>query len=120
MRTLTIAGNLGRDSEIKATPNGNELCEFSVATTNKKDEETVWVKCAMWGKRGLAVAPYLLKGTNVTVIGAMNARQHEGKIYLDLHVDQLAFNGGGQKQSPQPVQQAVQPVNDFEDDKIPF
>ena len=45
MRVLTITGNLGKDAEVKAIPSGTELCEFSVATSNKKSEETVWIKC---------------------------------------------------------------------------
>ena len=125
MRILTITGNIGQDAVIKAIPSGTEVCEFSVATTNRKDEETVWVKCALWGKRGVAMSPYLTKGSSVTVIGESNSRLHEGKIYHDVKVETIAFGGSSQSTGSKPVSQAPQAVaapaafDDF-DDTIPF
>ena len=122
MRILTITGNIGQDAVLKAIPSGTEVCEFSVATTNRKDEETVWVKCALWGKRGVAMSPYLTKGSSVTVIGESNSRLHEGKIYHDVKVETIAFGGkapSGQQPTQQPTQQSVAPAVAFDDD-IPF
>lgn len=95
MISVTIAGNTGKDAQVK-TVGQDTVCSFSVATTRKiKDEEqTIWVDVSLWGKRGAALAPYLTKGSKVTVIGELSTREYEGKTYLQVRAYDVALQGG--------------------------
>lgn len=82
---LTIAGRLGSDPEMRYTPAGQEVCNFSVATDRKyknKDGETVsdttWFRVAVWGAMAAACNKYLKKGSAVLVTGRLAT---EIKVY---------------------------------------
>ncbi len=129
MRVLTISGNCGSDAELRSTPSGKELCEFSVATSNNKNETTVWVKCAFWGARGVALVPHIKKGSNVVATGEMSLNEHDGKTYVNMNVSSFSFGGGSQNDTAQQHKatgkMAAQPQSetaggDGFDDDIPF
>lgn len=112
MRRLEAIGNLGRDAEYKALASGTEVLNFSIGTKGKKkDSETVWVRCALFGKRAASLASHLTKGTRVFVRGSMELRawSSNGKSGTDveLTVDELELLGGGEKQEARraPAQQ---------------
>ena len=99
MIQVTTAGNVGR-SELKDI-NGTPLLEFSVAAEvrNGREKETLWASCSLWGKRAVALAEYIQKGSKVTVTGAGRIRQYEAKgearAELEIRVDNIALQGGG-------------------------
>ncbi len=110
MIAATVIGNIGKDAELRDAGQ-SRVCSFSLASSEKvKGEDvTTWVRCSMWGTRGEKLAPHLLKGTRVAVVGSLSTREHEGRTYLELRVDQLEFlskksDGAGrspsQKQKP--------------------
>ncbi len=75
---VTIIGNLGRDPEMRYTPDGTAVTDFSVATSQKwtnKDgtpgEETVWFRCTAWRKLAETVNQYLTKGRQVFIEGRL-------------------------------------------------
>lgn len=108
----TITGNLGRDSELKDTKSGPVL-SFSVASEEKigQDKATTWVRCSLFGKRGTALAQYLLKGTKVAVFGAIRLHEYQGKTSLECSVSELTLMGGGRSQQgerPAPASQQSQ------------
>ena len=79
MIKMQVIGNLGKDCVVN-TVNGKSVINFTVAHTEKyKDsqganqEKTTWVDCAYWTDR-TAIAPYLLKGTQVFVEGTPEVR----------------------------------------------
>ena len=96
-----IAGNLGRDAEIRATQGGAVL-SFSVAVEQrvKQEKKTTWVRCSMFGKRGEALAQYLTKGTRVAVAGELSLHEYNGKTSLDMRVSEVTMLGGGQRNEP--------------------
>jgi single-strand DNA-binding protein len=76
---VQIIGNLGRDPEMRYTPAGKAVVNFSVASTRRwKDtngnemKETVWVRCATWGKMAEIVNENLQKGDKVEVWGRLS------------------------------------------------
>lgn len=76
-----ILGNLGRDPELRYTPGGQAVCQFSVATSrNFKDregnwqEDTEWHSVVIWGQAGERAAERLRKGSKVYVEGRMTTR----------------------------------------------
>jgi single-strand DNA-binding protein len=79
-----IIGNLGRDPEMRYTPGGQAVTQFSVATNrNFRDQqgewqsETEWFRVVVWGDRGERAAEYLRKGHKVYVEGRIQTRQWE-------------------------------------------
>jgi single-strand DNA-binding protein len=75
---ITLVGNLGRDPEMRYTPSGVPVANFSVATSRKYqtadgqwEEKTVWFRVAAWRKTAETVSQYLTKGSKVLVIGEL-------------------------------------------------
>lgn len=95
MISAVVAGNLGKDSEVRQAGNST-VCSFSVASSTKvKGEEvTTWVRCSLFGKRGEALAEYLTKGKSVCVSGGLTTREYEGKTYIEMRVDDVKLMGG--------------------------
>lgn len=76
--TLIIVGNLGRDPELRYTPSGQAVTNFSVAASRKYTgangqlvDETTWFKITAWGKQAETCAQYLHKGSKVLVEGRL-------------------------------------------------
>jgi single-strand DNA-binding protein len=79
-QTIILAGNLGRDPEMRYTPSGQAVTSFSVATnrqyTNNNGEtvkETIWFRISAWGKQAETCNQYLKKGSKVLVEGRLTA-----------------------------------------------
>lgn len=135
MNVITITGTLGRDMEQRAMPNGDPVGNFSVADSQGRDKPTIWWNCQLFGKRVAALAPYLLKGQQVTVAGNVTEREwstQDGnkRKQMEIRVIDLALQGGKREQTdspaPRPAPQAAPApaqsfAGDFEDDgSIPF
>jgi single-strand DNA-binding protein len=132
MRTGNFAGRLGKDAELKYTPKGDAVCNFSIAVDagygdNKK---TLWVNCAIWRERAEKLNQYLTKGKFVAVSGDVDIRAWinkntgDAQCQLTINVDKLTLGPGGSdaagdsEQRPQAARpQASAPIND---DDIPF
>ena len=69
MNSISISGNIGKDSEMRYLQNGDPVCSFSVADSMGKDKATIWWNCSLFGKRAESLGQYILKGTKVTVSG---------------------------------------------------
>lgn len=124
MKQITIAGNIGKDAEVRSTQGGDMVTGWTVAVEERKGQEkrTLWFDCTLWGKRGEALAPYLTKGGKVAVSGELSTREYEGKTYLTLRADQVTLMGGKQDSERQDRQQssgATRASDDLGDD-IPW
>jgi single-strand DNA-binding protein len=71
---ITIVGYLGRGPELRHTPQGTAVCNFSVATTEKRknargetEEHTTWFRVTAWGRQAEVANEYLAKGRQVYV-----------------------------------------------------
>lgn len=126
MKSLTIAGNIGKSAETRRTPNGDAVTSWSVAVEERKGQEkrTLWFGCDLWGKRGESLAPYLVKGGKVSVSGEMSTREHDGKTYLTLRAEQVTLLGGGQDRDEprrdEPRRDLARQAPADLDDSIPF
>ena len=87
MRNITIAGNIGKDAQIRTTQN--------VEAGYGQNKKTQWYDCSWFGSRGEKVAPYLTKGSKITVSGEFDTREHDGKTYLQISVNNVTLQGGG-------------------------
>jgi single-strand DNA-binding protein len=90
----TVAGNLGKDAQMREA-GGDAVCSFSIAseTKVKGERKTTWVDCSIWGKRGAALCQHLVKGSRVTVVGELSTREHNGKTYLTVKVSEISLMG---------------------------
>jgi single-strand DNA-binding protein len=80
---ITIVGYLGRDPELRYTPQGTAVCNFSVATTEKRknargeqEEHTIWFRVTTWGRQAELAAEYLAKGRQIYVEGRLRLEQY--------------------------------------------
>ena len=88
---LVLVGNLGRDPEMRYTPNGTAVTSLSVATSRKyttadgqPKEETVWFRVSVWGKQAEPCNQYLSKGRKVLVEGTLVPDENGGpRIWTD-------------------------------------
>lgn len=95
MKSLTIAGRLTKDAETRDA-GSDRVTSFSVAVDDRagREKTTLFFDCSMWGKRGEAIQQYLTKGTSVTVAGDLSTREHNGKTYLTVRVNDVTLQGG--------------------------
>jgi single-strand DNA-binding protein len=76
--TIIVVGNLGRDPEMRYTPSGQAVTNFSVATSRQYTDsggqqvkETIWFRISAWGKQAETCNQYLKKGSKVLVEGRL-------------------------------------------------
>lgn len=126
MNIAILTGNLGRDPELRQH-NGDNILNFAigVAIGTKDKPETMWVDCALWGKRATSLQPYMAKGQRVTVSGPIKLEEYKAKdgtpkTRLRLSVDQVDLPPKGD--TPARPQQTQLPAGDMADmdDDIPF
>jgi single-strand DNA-binding protein len=94
-----IIGNLGRDPEMRYTPSGQAVTQFTVAVNrNYKDqqgerqEETEWFRIVAWGQQAEFAAEYLRKGAKVYIEGRLQTRQWEGQDGQKRYTTELVAN----------------------------
>ncbi|MBU0916632.1 MAG: single-stranded DNA-binding protein [Gammaproteobacteria bacterium] len=94
---VTLIGNLGRDPEVRYTPNGAAVCNVSVATTrNWKDknsgdkvEETEWHRVVFYDRLAEIAGEYLKKGRSVYVEGRLKTRKWQDKDGKDTYTTEI-------------------------------
>ena len=127
MNVLTIAGNLGKDAELKYLQSGESVLTFSVADSEGRDKGTIWWNCSLWGKRAESLDPFLKKGSQVTVVGRVSERSYTDKNgqerkVMDVRVNDIALQGKPSGSHDEPVRQAKQPSGGgaMDESDIPF
>ena len=101
--TITFVGNLTGDPELRFTPSGAAVANFTVASTPRtfdrqsnewKDGETLFMRCSIWREAAENVAESLHRGTRVIVTGRLKSRSYETKegetrTVVELDVDEV-------------------------------
>ena len=131
MNSISIAGVLGKDPELKQVGQ-DQVLSFTVADSQGKEKPTLWWNCQLWGKRATTLQQYMTKGQKVTVTGSLQMREYtdkngDKKTAMDVRVNDVALQGGSEQQAPkaapsrQPQRQAPAPDTfDSDDSQIPF
>lgn len=96
MNKLTIIGNLTKDPELRATPQGINVCDFTVAVNRHKGEGSDFFRVTAWRQLGENAAKYLAKGRKVCVVGAVSARAYqtqsgETRVSLEVTAEDVEF-----------------------------
>ncbi|GAB4485325.1 MAG: single-stranded DNA-binding protein [Anaerolineales bacterium] len=83
--TIIIAGNVGKDAEMRYTPSGQPVTSFSLASNRKytnnagqQIEETIWFRVTTWGKTAEVCNQYVKKGLKVLVEGSLKGDPNTG------------------------------------------
>jgi len=99
-----LVGNLGRDPEVRYMPNGEAVCNFSIATTEnwkdkngQKQEKTEWHNIVMYRRLAEIAGEYLKKGRSVYVEGRLQTRKWEKdgvtRYTTEIIADQMQMLG---------------------------
>ena len=100
---ITIIGNITGDPELRFTPSGAAVANFTVASTPRafdrqsnewKDGETLFMRCSVWRDAAENVAESLQRGTRVIVSGRLKSRSYETKegekrTVIEMEVDEV-------------------------------
>ena len=113
---VILVGNLGKDPEIRYLPNGDAVCNFSLATTRSwkdkttgdKAEETEWHRISTFGKLAEIAGQYLKKGSSCYLEGRLKTRKWQDKEGKDNYTteviaESLQMLGGRSEQSQAPT-----------------
>ena len=109
---IIIVGNLGRDPDLRYTPQGIAVCSFSMATNEKRKDKsgelqdiTTWFKVTLWRQQAENAAKYLTKGSPVYIEGRLRIeewtdRDNNNRYTLDVQATDMQFissrgEGGG-------------------------
>lgn len=135
---VILVGNLGRDPELRYTPQGTPVCSFSMATNERRkdkngemQDQTTWFRVTLWNRQAETAAQYLQKGRPVYIEGRLRVEEYtdrDGKQRHSLEVNgtDMQFIGGGRNEGEAPTERAAaapggapEPA-DSSDDDIPF
>lgn len=149
LNKITLSGNLVADAELRYTKSGNPVVSFSLAVNERTPngdgtwgEYTNWPDCVMFGKRAEALAPWLRKGTKISLIGRIHTRSYQNdgqsikrwEVRVD-DVELMQYKRDAQSPAPanaaapglamatgdpSPVAPAQPAAPDIYDDDIPF
>jgi single-strand DNA-binding protein len=129
VNVCNFIGRIGKDAEVRSTPNGKSVTNWSIAVTSGfgTHEKTTWITCTLWGDRGPKIAGYIHKGDNIGVSGELSTREYEyqgtKRTSVELNVDKIKLlgskerSGSGTTPAPTPANAASE--TPFDDD-IPF
>src|ERR1700682_877245 len=99
---VILVGNLGRDPEVRYTPGGQAVANFTVATNEawtdkagQKQERTEWHRIVVWGKSAENCAEYLSKGGQVFVEGRLQTREWTNKEGAKQYTTEIVANPVG-------------------------
>ncbi len=110
---ITLIGHLGRDPELRYTPQGDAVCDFSMATNDRKKDKsgefqdvTTWFKVTLWRRQAENASKYLTKGSSVYIEGRLQVedwtdRDGKDRYTLVVQASEMQFlssrgeSGGG-------------------------
>ena len=104
---IIIIGNLGRDPELRYTPQGVAVCSFTMATNEKRRDKsgemndvTTWFRVTLWRNQAENAAKYLTKGSPVYIEGRLRLeewtdRDGNNRFTLDVQATDMQFIGSG-------------------------
>jgi len=134
---ITLVGNLGRDPELRYTPQGTPVCTFSMATnerrkdkTGEMQDHTTWFRVTLWGRQAETASQYLTKGRPIYIEGRLRVdewtdRDGKARYTLEVHATDMQFIGGARSEEA-PMERAAAAgapaaeQADLADDDIPF
>lgn len=106
---IILVGNLGRDPELRYTPQGTAVCSFSMATNEKRRDKSgesqniaTWFRITLWGSQAENASKYLAKGRQVYIEGRLRLEEYtdrdgNNRQSLEVNGSEMQFLGGGER-----------------------
>ncbi len=106
---IILVGNLGKDPELRYTPQGTAVCSFSMATNEKRRDKSgefqniaTWFKVTLWGNQAETASKYLAKGRQVYIEGRLRIeewtdRDNNNRQTLEVNATDMQFLGGAER-----------------------
>lgn len=141
LNKVILIGRLGKDPEVRYMPNGEAVCNFSVATSEswkdqngQRQERIEWHNITMYRRLAEIAGQYLKTGSQVYLEGKIQSRKYQGKDGIertayDIIANEMKMLGGGnndgqqaQAETPTPPRRQATPAAPVEviDDDVPF
>jgi len=103
---VILVGHLGKDPEVRYTPDGRGVCNFTMATTEtwkdkntgEKREKTEWHRVVVFGKLAEICGEYLSKGKQVYIEGKLQTRKWQGQDGQDRYTTEVVVDITGTMQ----------------------
>ena len=125
---VILIGNLGKDPEVRYTPNGQAVANFTIATNEnwtdkqgQKQERTEWHRIVVWGKAAENCGEYLSKGRQVYIEGRLQTREWTNKEGVKQYTTEVVANpvggviflSGGERGGGRSAKGGGAPADDF-------
>lgn len=123
MNKAIMSGRLCADIELRQTPNGKNVCAFTLAVDRRgKDAGADFIDCVAWEKTAEFLARYFQKGQQMNICGRLQTRSYEDKEgkkrkATEIVVEEVGFCGKAEKSSMAPAGFDALPASD---DDLPF
>ncbi len=132
---VILVGNLGKDPELRYTPQGTPVCNFTMATNERRKDKngemqdhTLWFRINIWGRQAETASQYLTKGRSVYIEGRLRVdewtdRDGKARYTLEVHATDMQFIGGRAEEGTMAKAAAAEPSREHaevSDDDIPF
>ncbi len=111
---VILMGNLTRDIEMRTTPSGQNVANFTLAVSRtwrnqngQSQDQTSFINCVAWGRTGETIAQYVKKGSPLLVSGRLDQRSYDDKdgnkrSVVEVTVEDFTFVGGGRAENTTP------------------
>lgn len=112
MNSITIAGIVGKDAEVRVLNDGTNVASFSIADSQGKDK-TIWWNASLWGRKAESLHSYIVKGTKVTVTGFVSEDvwndKETGQIRksFKVRINDILLQSNRAESKPEPQQAAA-------------
>lgn len=134
LNKVQLIGNLGRDPEVRYTPNGTAVANVSIATTStwkdkagERQEETEWHRAVFFGRLAEVVGEYMKKGSPLFVEGRLRTRKwdkdgqdHYSTEIVATDMQMLGAKREDAKVPTAPAQRTPTPEYAYGDADVPF
>lgn len=141
---VILSGRITKDIEIKQTPNGNTVTQFSLAVERNyakqgEERQTDFISCVAWGKTAEFIGRFFYKGRSIVIIGNLRSRTYDDKngtkhYVTEVFADEAQFTfepkqtqqGNGYPSEQMYAPKADKPADEmanfevFNDDGVPF
>lgn len=91
MNNVSLIGRLTKDVELKKTPNGKSVVQFTLAVTRTKDESD-FISCVAWNTTADSMNQFLHKGSLIGLTGSIQTRYYDNKKGERVYITEVLVN----------------------------
>lgn len=127
LNRTVLVGRLSKDPDLRYTPNGVAVCNFTVAVKNpfSKNDDADFINCVTWKKQAENLANYMSKGSMVGVDGRIQTRNFEGQdgkrvFVTEVNAESIQFLDSKKNSEPKKTLESESEPQPTNSDDLPF